>query len=137
MSAQSWCTYILAGQPTLVCPCEEVYKTLLTSLSLILQQCSACLVCLTWKVFDIYIYIYIYLHTHTQVTYCHVVSHWEKSNKELLLFLHVWISQRLTVKRQIKNVGQLRLAVEGRKNEGQAICTPWPHSGRLTGEGRR
>ena len=32
----------------------------------------------------------------------------------------------------MENVGQLRLAVEGRKkNVGQAICTPWHHSDRL------
>ena len=43
--------YVFAGQPILVCPCVGVHwRTLLMSLSLFLQQCLACLVCLTWVV---------------------------------------------------------------------------------------
>ena len=60
----------------------------------------------------------VYTHPCRRTAVCHVVSPWEKRNKELLLFPRVWISQRLTVKRQIKNVGQLRLAVEGKKKCG-------------------
>ena len=67
--------------------------------------------------------------------YCHVVYYWEKRNKEFLLptVFELAGRQRLTVKREIKNVGQLRPAVEGKKDIGQAICTPWPHSGERDG----
>ena len=49
-----WCSYrvdVLAGGPTLVCPCVGVYKrTLLMSLSIFHQKCLACLGHLTWMV---------------------------------------------------------------------------------------
>ena len=53
-----------------------------------------------------------------------MVYYWEKRNKEFLLpsVFELAGHQRLTVKREIKNVGQLRPVVEGRKNMGQAIC---------------
>ena len=51
VSAQSWCQYVLFDQPTLTHPCEGVHKrTLLMSLSLLLQQWPACHVCLIWMV---------------------------------------------------------------------------------------
>ena len=55
-----------------------------------------------------------------------MIYYWEKRNKEFLLpsVFELAGLQRLTVKREIKNVGQLQPAVEGRKNMGQAICTP-------------
>ena len=44
----------LAGHPTFVHPCEGVHRSmLLISWSLLLQQCPACLVRLTWIVFII------------------------------------------------------------------------------------
>ena len=46
---------------------------------------------------------------------CHVISHWEKRNKEFPLTSVFKLAEDWPLKRQIKNVGQLRLAVEGRK----------------------
>ena len=44
--------YVLAGHPALAWPYVEVHwSTSLMSLSLLLQQCLACLVCPTWIVF--------------------------------------------------------------------------------------
>ena len=49
--AQSWCKSVLSGWSTLTCPCAGVHKKMfLMSSSLLLQQCPACLVCLTWVV---------------------------------------------------------------------------------------
>ena len=48
VSAQSWSLYIFAGRPTLAFPCDGFHsKTSLMGSSLLLQQCPACLVCLT------------------------------------------------------------------------------------------
>ena len=53
ISAQS-CMYVLAGRPPFVRPCEGVYRSILLMISpLLLQQCLACLVRLTWIVFVI------------------------------------------------------------------------------------
>ena len=53
VSVQSFCRWVLAGCPTLACPCEGVHgRTLLMSSSLLLQQCPLCLVCLIWMVFE-------------------------------------------------------------------------------------
>ena len=42
VSVHSWCSYVLAGRPTLVCPCVGVHKkTLLVSMSLLFQHCLA------------------------------------------------------------------------------------------------
>ena len=52
VSIQSCCRYLLVGWPTLARPCEGIHRrTSLMSLSLFLQQCPACLVCLIWMVF--------------------------------------------------------------------------------------
>ena len=52
VSAQSCCILVLAGHPILARSCEEVHRSiLLMSSSLLLQQCPACLVHLTWIVF--------------------------------------------------------------------------------------
>ena len=87
VSAQSCCMYVRAGHPAFACPCVGVHRsTSLTSMSLFLQQCPACLVHLILIVFvmggrwpycccfvgccfqdlfnietNIYIYIYIYI----------------------------------------------------------------------------
>ena len=54
VSAQSFCIYVLSGRPAFARPCEGVHKsTSLMSSSLLLQQCPACLVRLTWIVFMI------------------------------------------------------------------------------------
>ena len=52
VSAQSCCMLVLAGHPAFDRPCEGVHRrTSLMSSSLLLQQCPACLVCITWIVF--------------------------------------------------------------------------------------
>ena len=52
-SHSSW-MYVRAGRPAFARPCVRVHKsTSLMSSSLVLQQCPACLVCLTWIVFVI------------------------------------------------------------------------------------
>ena len=52
ISSQSCCMYVQAGRPTFVRPYEEVHRsTSLMSSSLLLQQCPACLVHLTWIFF--------------------------------------------------------------------------------------
>ena len=52
ISFQSYCMYVRAGCPAFVWPYVEVHRsTSLMSSSLLLQQCSAYLVCLTWIVF--------------------------------------------------------------------------------------
>ena len=52
LSAQSCCMLVLAGRPAFARPCEGVNRsTSLMSLTLLLQQCPACLVRLTWIVF--------------------------------------------------------------------------------------
>ena len=52
VSAQSCCMYIRAGRPAFARPCEGVHRsTSLTSSSLLLQQCPACLVRLILIVF--------------------------------------------------------------------------------------
>ena len=52
-SVQTCCRYVLAGHPTLARPCEGVHRrTSLTSSSLLLQQCPACMVRLIWMMFE-------------------------------------------------------------------------------------
>ena len=52
VSAQSCCIQVLAGRPAFSRPCERVHRSMsLMSSSLLLQQCPACLVRLTWIVF--------------------------------------------------------------------------------------
>ena len=54
VSSHSCWMYVRAGHPAFARPCVGVHKsTSLMSLSLLLQQCPACLVCLTWIVFVI------------------------------------------------------------------------------------
>ena len=54
VSSHSCCMYVRAGRPAFDCPYAGVHRiTLLTSSSLLLQQCSACLVRLAWIVFVI------------------------------------------------------------------------------------
>ena len=49
---QSYCMYVRAGRPAFARPCEGVHRsTSLTSSSLLLQQCPACLVRLIFIVF--------------------------------------------------------------------------------------
>ena len=75
VSSHSCWMYVRVGRPAFARPCEGVHKsTSLMSSSLLLQQCPACLVRLTWIVFVIggrwhmcvceciYIYIYIYIY---------------------------------------------------------------------------
>ena len=52
ISSQSCCMYVQAGHPAFAQPYMEVHRsTSLMSSSLLLQQCPACLVRLTWMVF--------------------------------------------------------------------------------------
>ena len=52
VSAQSCCIQVLAVHPAFARPCEGLYRSMsLMSSSLLLQQCPACLVRLTWTVF--------------------------------------------------------------------------------------
>ena len=52
VSSQSCCMYVRAGRPAFARPYEMVHRiTSLMSSSLLLQQCPACLVRLTWIVF--------------------------------------------------------------------------------------
>ena len=52
VSAQNCWILVLAGRPTFARPCEGVHRSkLLMRSSLLLQQCPACLVHLTWMVF--------------------------------------------------------------------------------------
>ena len=52
VSSQSCCMYVRTGRPAFDQPYAGVYRsTSLTSSSLLLQQCPACLVRLTWIVF--------------------------------------------------------------------------------------
>ena len=54
VSSHSCWMYVRAGRPAFARPCVGVHKsTSLMSSSLLLQQCPACLVCLTWIVFVI------------------------------------------------------------------------------------
>ena len=54
VSSHSCWMYVHAGRPAFAQPCVGVHKsTSLMSSSLLLQQCPACLVCLTWIVFVI------------------------------------------------------------------------------------
>ena len=54
VSSHSCWMYVCAGRPAFARPCVGVHKsTSLMSLSLLLQQCPACLVRLTWIVFVI------------------------------------------------------------------------------------
>ena len=52
VSSHSCCMYVRAGRPAFARPYVGVHmSTSLMSSSLLLQQCSACLVCLNWIVF--------------------------------------------------------------------------------------
>ena len=52
VSSHSCCMYVRAGRPPFAWPYVGVHwSTSLMSSSLLLQQCPACLVCLTWIVF--------------------------------------------------------------------------------------
>ena len=52
VSSHSWCMYVRAGRPAFAWPYVGVHRsTSLTSSSLFLQQCPACLVRLAWIVF--------------------------------------------------------------------------------------
>ena len=54
VSSHSCWMYVRAGRPAFARPCVGVHKsTFLMSSSLLLQQCPACLACLTWIVFVI------------------------------------------------------------------------------------
>ena len=54
VSSHSCWMYVRAGRPAFAWPCVGVHNsTSLMSSSLLLQQCPACLVCLTWIVFVI------------------------------------------------------------------------------------
>ena len=54
VSSHSCWMYVRAGRPAFARPCVGIHKsTSLMSSSLLLQQCPACLVCLTWIVFVI------------------------------------------------------------------------------------
>ena len=54
VSSHSCWMYVRAGRPAFARPCVGVHKsTSLMSSSQLLQQCPACLVCLTWIVFVI------------------------------------------------------------------------------------
>ena len=54
VSSHSWWMYVRAGRPAFARPYVEVHKSIsLMSSSLLLQQCPACLVRLTWIVFVI------------------------------------------------------------------------------------
>ena len=54
ISSHSCWMYVRTGRPAFAWPCVGVHKsTSLLSSSLLLQQCPACLVCLTWIVFVI------------------------------------------------------------------------------------
>ena len=54
VSSQSCCMYVRAGRLAFARPYVGVHRsTSLMSSSLLLQQCPACLVCLTWIVFVI------------------------------------------------------------------------------------
>ena len=54
VSSHSCWMYVRAGRPVFARPCVGIHKsTSLMSSSLLLQQCPACLVCLTWIVFVI------------------------------------------------------------------------------------
>ena len=54
VSSHSCWMYVRAGRPAFSRPCVGIHKsTSLMSLSLLLQQCPACLVRLTWIVFEI------------------------------------------------------------------------------------
>ena len=54
VSSHSCWMYVRAGRPAFARPCAGIHKsTSLMSSSLLLQQCPACLVCLTWIVFVI------------------------------------------------------------------------------------
>ena len=53
VSSQSCCMYVRAGRPAFARPYMGVHRTTsLMSSSLLLQQCPACLVRLTWIVFE-------------------------------------------------------------------------------------
>ena len=55
VSSHGCCIYVRAGRPAFARPYAGVHRsTLLMSLSLLLQQCPACLVCLTWIVWELY-----------------------------------------------------------------------------------
>ena len=52
VSSHTCCMYVRAGRPAFARPYVRVHRsTSLMSSSLLLQQCPACLVCLTWIVF--------------------------------------------------------------------------------------
>ena len=52
-SLKRCCRYVLLGYPKLTCPCAGVYwRTSMIISFLILWQCPACLVCLTWMVLE-------------------------------------------------------------------------------------
>ena len=54
VSSQSCCIYVRASRPAFARPYEEVNRsTSLMGSSLLLQQCTVCLVCLIWIVFMI------------------------------------------------------------------------------------
>ena len=99
VSSHSCWMYVRAGRPAFARPCVGVHKsTSLMSSFLLLQQCPACLVRLTWIVcviggrwpyswclvgccrqdlFNIYIYIYIYIY----------ISNIPQSNSSTILYL--------------------------------------------------
>ena len=74
VSSHSCCMYVRAGRPAFARPYVGVHRnTSLMSSSLLLQQCPACLVRLTWIVFVI---TYTHTHTHTHSnTHTHTHTH--------------------------------------------------------------
>ena len=70
VSSHSCWMYVRAGRPAFARPCVGIHKsTSLMSSSLLLQQCPACLVRLTWIVFEgiVLIYVPIYLLLHLKI----------------------------------------------------------------------
>ena len=70
VSSHSCCVYVRAGRPAFAWPYVGVHRsTSLMSSSLLLQQCPACLVRLTYIVF-MYTYIHTFIHM-SMYTYIH------------------------------------------------------------------
>ena len=89
ISSQSCCMCVRAGRPAFARPCVGVHRsTSLMSSSLLLQQCPACLVRLT------YIYIYIYIYTCVRVYVCMCVE----ATREIDLYVNAYIRELVCFK---------------------------------------
>ena len=100
VSSHSCCMYVRAGRPAFAWPYAGVHRsTSLMSSSLLLQQCPACLVCLTWIVFVMggrWPYSWCLVGCCRQDLFTPLFPTHYESNTTTIVLLQVWLRHLIT-----------------------------------------